>query len=150
MKRKLRNFLIDKKMQLRITLKYLFLAILSSFLTGLIVYITIWPVLKGYVPYVLVDRLQYQIFIRLAFYCIPLIAIISVCCIIITHQIAGPIYNIEQNLDKLIRGEDVERIVIRKSDELKNLVAKINDLIPKLRKKIVAPKVINENQETPE
>ncbi|MCP4107560.1 MAG: methyl-accepting chemotaxis protein [Desulfobacteraceae bacterium] len=139
MKRKLRNYLIDKKMQLKITIKYLLLAIVSSFLTGVIVYVTIWPVLKGYVPYVLVDRLQYQIVTRLLYYCIPLILVITVCCIIMTHQIAGPLYNIEQNLDKLIRGEDVERIVIRDGDELKNLVTKINDLIPRMGKGVIVP-----------
>ncbi|MCP4351763.1 MAG: hypothetical protein GY795_40390 [Desulfobacterales bacterium] len=139
MKRKLRNYLIDKRMQLRITIKYLLLAIVSSFLTGFIVYATIWPVLKGYVPYVLVDRLQAQIVTRLLCYCIPLIVIISVCCIIMTHQIAGPLYNVEQNLDKLIRGEDVERIVIRDGDELRNLVTKINDLIPRLKNIVIVP-----------
>ncbi|QTA93678.1 HAMP domain-containing protein [Desulfonema magnum] len=134
MKRKFRNYLINKNMQLGITIKYLFLAILSSLMTGCVVYITIWPVINNFVPYALISRIHYQILFRLICYGFPLTFVITAFCIVITHKIAGPLYNIEQKLDRLAQGEDVESIQLRKGDELKGLAAKINDLILKLKK----------------
>jgi len=133
MGRKIRNYLINRRMQLRITFECLFITILSSFLSGIVVYVTVWPVVKGYVPYALIHNAHDQIVFRLLCYGFPLILFIAACCIVITHRIAGPLYNIEQKLDKLIQGENVEIITLRKDDELKELAAKLNKLILMLR-----------------
>ncbi len=133
MARKISNYLINQKMQLRITLKYLFIVLLSSILTGLLVYATIWPLVTAYVPYTLVNQLQTQILVRLSGYSILLIPLLIISCVILTHRIAGPIYNMEQKLDKLIQGEDVDLIMTRKGDEFKDLVEKLNELILMLR-----------------
>jgi hypothetical protein len=55
-------------------------------------------------------------------------------CILLSHGVAGPLYRIELTLDKLIQGEDVEYIHLRKDDELKELAEKINRLIPIVKK----------------
>lgn len=133
MARKIHNYLINRRMQLRITFKYLVITILSSFLTGFVVYVTIWPVVQNFVPYGLVNRLQEQVFSRLLYGSFPLILFITVCCIVITHRIAGPLYNMESKIDKLIRGENVETIVTRKHDDFKEFAEKLNELILMLK-----------------
>ncbi len=132
-KRKFHNYLINRGMQLRITLKYLAVTILSSLLTGFVVYVTIWPAVQDFVPYALVNRLRDQVFFRLLYGSFPLILFITVCCIVITHRIAGPLYNMENKIDKLIQGGDVEIIVTRKNDDLKELTEKVNELILMLK-----------------
>jgi hypothetical protein len=128
-KRQIRNYLIKRKMQMRITLRFLLLAMVSSFLSGLIVFITLWPVVSGFVPRALISHIQSQILFRLCCYSLPLIVIITGLGLIITHPIAGVVYKIEQKLDQLLQGNHVESIQVRKGDELKELVAKINALI---------------------
>lgn len=48
-----------------------------------------------------------------------------------SNRIAGPIYRLERELDKVISGERVSHIRLRKNDELKVLADKINKLINK-------------------
>ncbi|MDP2941239.1 MAG: hypothetical protein Q8N85_03175 [Candidatus Omnitrophota bacterium] len=51
----------------------------------------------------------------------------------LSHRIAGPVYRIEKELDELLSGKKVAPIKLRKKDELKNLVEKINRLAEKIR-----------------
>ena len=124
-------------MQLGITLRYLCFVIVSAFLSGLAVYITLWPVIESFVPYELLGPLRTRLLIKLLCYGIPLIVLMIGVCIVMTHRIAGPLYNIEQKLERLALGEDVRYIQIRRHDEFKGLVAKLNQLILKLRDKDV-------------
>lgn len=47
----------------------------------------------------------------------------------LSHRIAGPIYRIEKELDKIIAGEKGTHIKLRRNDELKSLAEKISRLI---------------------
>ena len=63
----------------------------------------------------------------------PVIFVIMTFSIVFSHRIAGPIYRLEKTLDRLISGEDVETIRLRKSDALKELVEKVNSLITMIK-----------------
>ncbi|MFA5090277.1 MAG: HAMP domain-containing protein [Candidatus Omnitrophota bacterium] len=52
--------------------------------------------------------------------------------LLISHRIAGPLYRLEQDLDKIAGGDFSLRIRIRKKDELGSLVARINLLLDKI------------------
>ncbi len=53
-----------------------------------------------------------------------------------SHRMAGPVYNIKKSINKLLAGEDVEKIKLRKRDEFKDLAEAINLLIEqKIRSK---------------
>ena len=80
------------------------------------------------------ELVKHQIFFRFLFFVFPIIFVIVAFSIIFSHRIAGPIYRFEQTLDKLIQGEDVEYIRLRKNDELKGLAAKLNELIRIVKK----------------
>ena len=61
------------------------------------------------------------------------IALVSIGMIALelSHRIAGPIYRLEKELDRIIAGEKIPQIKLRKKDELKPLVDKINKIISK-------------------
>jgi len=123
------KYLINKSMQLGLTLRFLFLIIIFSLFIGFEVYITIWPVVSGAIPQDLWDLVLDQIFFRLTCFIFPIIFVITAFSIVFSHRIAGPIYRLEKTLDRLIRGEVVETIRLRKGDALKELVEKTNSLI---------------------
>jgi signal transduction histidine kinase len=123
------KYLIKKSMQLGLTLRFLFLIIIFSLFIGFEVYITIWPVVSGAIPQDLFDLVMNQILFRLICFIFPIIFVIMTFSIVFSHRIAGPIYRLEKTLDRLINGEDVETIRLRKSDALKELVEKINSLV---------------------
>lgn len=58
-----------------------------------------------------------------------LLAIIWFVALVLSHRIAGPLYRIEKELDARISGRKQGPIVLRKKDELKSLVEKINRLL---------------------
>lgn len=124
-----RNYLINKKMQLGLTLRFLVLTILFTLFIEFEVYISVWPVITGYIPKDLMGHVTNQILFRFLCFFVPVILVIAMFTIIFSHRIAGPIYNIERKLDGLIRGEDVGLIRLRKGDELKELAEKINKLM---------------------
>ncbi|MCP3685310.1 MAG: hypothetical protein GY861_21870 [bacterium] len=131
--RKLRNYLIKHKMQIRITAEFVFFALISSLLSGTMVYLTLWPTLSRLSTVDIFPILQANFVFILFWNSVPLVLVISVAGIIITHRVAGPVFNIENKLDKAIRGEGIELIRLRKHDELHELEEKINILFQKLK-----------------
>lgn len=131
---KRRTFLINKGMQLKVTIRVIFVAILFSLFVGFEVYITVWPVISGVISEDMMSFVRHQIFIRAIFFFLPFIFVLAASSILLSHRVAGPLYRIQLTLDKLIQGEDVGYIRLRKNDELKELAAKINELIPIIKK----------------
>ena len=123
------RYLINKRLQLGLTFRFVFLTVLFSAFMGFEVYITIWPVVSGAIPEPLMNLVRYQVFFRLALFLIPISFVVTGFSIIVTHRIAGPIYRLEKTLDELIQGEDVGFIRLRKHDEFKEFAAKLNEVI---------------------
>jgi len=129
-KRKIRYYLIHQKMQVRLTLKFILLMLVSSLMTGFVALMSIWPVVSEFVPSPLIQRAQTQMLIKLCVSSIPLLGVMIALGILITHSVAGPLYKIERKLDQVLRGDDdMEDIRIRRHDECQELVTKINRLI---------------------
>jgi signal transduction histidine kinase len=134
-KRYLINYLIRKKFQIRISIKFLLIGILSSFLGGIVVFYAMNNILSNFVPFTIHSQIYSSILLRLIPSSIVLILIIFAYCIIITHRIAGPIYRLEETIDKLSKGEKADFIVLRDGDELTDLANKMNKLVEKLNEK---------------
>jgi sensor histidine kinase YesM len=128
-RRRLRNYLIKKDIQLGLTYRFLFILIIFSLFIGFQAYIIIWPVVSGYISKELIGLVRHQVFIRLLFLGLPFIVVIVGFTIVFTHRIAGPIYRIELTIDRLKQGEDVPLIKLRPGDELRELAEKTNDII---------------------
>jgi len=120
-------------MQLRLTFKFIVLTVSFCLVIGVLVYHTIWPVVSGFVPLALINQLKGLIFKRLFYFSLPLLAVIMACCIVFTHKIAGPVYNMENKLEKLLAGDDPPLIYLRKGDELQELADKLNEVMTKFK-----------------
>jgi len=128
-KRRFRNYLINERMQLTLTFRFLILSVLFTIFIGLLMFFVIWPVVRIYIPPALVSIMIQQLVSKLYSTSFILLLVIAGFSIIFTHRIAGPVYHLEKTLDQLINGEDVNLIHLRDGDELQELAAKINQVI---------------------
>jgi hypothetical protein len=130
------HYLINKKMQLALTARFLVVTILFSLFIGFLAYVTIWPVALAFVPKGVIDLVKHQVLVRAVLFLTPAMLVIIGFGIVISHRVAGPLYRIERTIDDVVRGEDVEYIRLRKKDdpELKNLADRINTLIAAIKK----------------
>ncbi len=61
-------------------------------------------------------------------------AIIFFYAVIVSHRLAGPIFRLEKDLDKIIAGDHSVRIRFRAKDRLDALAYKVNQVLEKLPK----------------
>ncbi len=128
------HYFIKKRMQLGLTIRFLLLTTVFSFFVGFVVYITIWPVTLQVISEDVISAVRHKVIMRALFFCLPLIFVLGALSVVFLHRIAGPLYRIERMLDKVIQGEDIGRIRLRKKDELKDLAEKINEIVLLIRK----------------
>jgi sensor histidine kinase YesM len=131
MRKKRVQYLINKRMQLAFTARFLLVTALFALFVGFLAYVTMWPVVSAFVPKGLIELVKHQILVRTVLFSIPAVGVIIAFGIVVSHRIAGPLYRIERTIDEVVRGEDVALIRLRKKDEqeLKNLAERINKLI---------------------
>ncbi|HBQ21787.1 MAG: hypothetical protein A2Z91_04735 [Deltaproteobacteria bacterium GWA2_38_16] len=66
---------------------------------------------------------------------LPIIfAIIFFYAVIISHRLAGPIFRLEKDLDRIIAGDHSVRIKFRTKDRLDNIADKLNQVLNRLPK----------------
>lgn len=135
MKKRRKNVLTKKGLQLRLTRHFLLLMVLFSLFVGFEVFVSIWQVVSHSIPENSVALVRKQILFRMIVFAIPVACVIVASAIVLTHKIAGPLYRLEKKLQKLAKGEDVDYVQIRKKDQLKGLTSTINDLIRSLKNK---------------
>ena len=132
-RRKRVHYLINRKMQLGFTLRFMFVTVLFALFVGFEVYLTVWPVVSQFVPRELMHLVRGQVLLRTLLFLVPIILVIASFTILISHRLAGPLFRIQRTIDEVVRGEDAENIHLRKHDELKDLAGKINELIGVIR-----------------
>lgn len=142
-KRRFANYLINERMQLTLTIRFLILSVIFTIFIGMLMFFVIWPVVRIYIPPALVTVMIQQLISKLYSTSFILLIIIAGFSIILTHRIAGPVYNLEKTLDKLNQGEDVNLIKLRDGDELQELAIKINQVITCM-KQLKSKKQVNE------
>jgi len=128
-KRRFANYLINERMQLTLTFRFLILSLLFTIFIGMLMFFVIWPVVRIYIPPALVSVMLQQLISKLYSTSFILLIIIAGFSIVFTHKIAGPVYNLEKTLEKLNQGEDVGLIRLRDGDELQELATKVNQVI---------------------
>ena len=128
-----RRFLVKREMQLGLAWRFLLLMVLFSLFVGFEVFFAVWQVVSQAIPEDLESLVRNRIFSRMVIFAIPVIFVIIVCSIVFTHRIVGPLSRLEETLRKLAKGEDVDYIQTRKTDELKKMTSTINDLIRSLK-----------------
>jgi hypothetical protein len=131
MKRRRVNYLVNKRMQLTCTARFLVITLLFALFIGFLAYVTVWPVASAFIPKGLIDLVKHQILVRTILFLMPAIFVIIGFGIVISHRMAGPLFRIERTIDEVVRGGDVELIRLRKKDEkeFKDLAENVNKLI---------------------
>jgi signal transduction histidine kinase len=132
MKRRI-HFLVKKRMQFALTLRFLVLMVVFTLFIGFETYMIIWPVAAAYIPGSFIDLVTYQVMFRFLAFSIPVLFVLTAFAVIFTHRIAGPLSRLERTLDELLEGKQVDPIRLRKHDELQELTSKINKLIPLMK-----------------
>jgi methyl-accepting chemotaxis protein len=131
-KRKLRNYLINNDLQLRLIRNNLFYLLLCVIVT---VSILLYPLIHDML--LLPDlESQYraaQTFLLLVKWLVPAILIVLVLftghMIISSHRICGPLVNFTHTFDRLAQGDLTRKVYIRKGDYLKSECNRINLMI---------------------
>ena len=123
------HYLINKKFQLAFAARFVFIITLISAFIGFQLYAIVWPVISRFVPEQTMAFITHQFIFRgILFLGLAALLIIAI-AIVVSHRVAGPIFSMERTIDRIVRGEKVEFIRLRKNDELKGLAEKINGLI---------------------
>jgi len=145
-KRHLRNYLLDKGLQLRYVL---FVTVLSVLLTGFLGYFIYYqahyatakivesmsdgdPALAQWVG----DSLQSddQGFVLLmAGACLGLIGVLSLYLIVMTHKVAGPLYKMGLYFDKIRDGHLPEIEDLRRGDQLRDVFSHFQEMVAAVR-----------------
>ncbi len=135
-KRKIRNYVVNKNMQLRVTLQFVIPAICFSALSGLSVFFTLWPSIAKYTPEAgeIEQYFRVTTMYMLALSSLGVLCLITAFGIIITHRVAGPVYRMQNQLERLLQGENIVSIELRKGDEFKELAETINKVLEHTRK----------------
>jgi signal transduction histidine kinase len=132
------HYLINTKFQLAFTAKFALISTLFSAFIGFQLYAIVWPVISPFVPEQTMVFIKHQIIFRGILFLSLAALLIIVIAIVISHRVAGPIFSMERTIDKIVRGEKVEFVRLRKNDEFKGLAEKINGLIT-IIKELKAP-----------
>lgn len=139
MKWRRRKYLIDEKFQWRFVGRLIMPLVLGVIIITVVDYYFIWSLFTSPVPghYENMELVTFKISMYLLLYglCIfiPVVAIVG---IIISHRVAGPLFNIERILKNIGEGDLASRTVLRRKDELKNLAVCVNEMALGLANKI--------------
>lgn len=139
-RKRLFNFSIKRRLQLRILLKIWAIILLSLVVTGVIFYFySDINVGKSYRMFHIKAQnfLDFLVPVLLTGFFASLVLGV-VLSLLFPHAIAGPLYRIEREIVDIGRGNLRKEIVVRKGDELKDLADSINIMIMGLRDNVKA------------
>jgi len=131
-KRKLRNYLINNDLQLRLIRNNLFYLLFCVIAT---VSILLYPLIHNmlFLPDLESQYRAAQTFLLLVKWLVPAILIVLILfmghTIITTHRICGPLVNFTHTFDRLAQGDLTRKVYMRKGDYLKSECARINLMI---------------------
>ena len=112
--RRRRRYLINKRLQIGIFLKWIVVPVILLFAT--LYYFKANP-------FVLISG-------------IIVIILISWRVLILSHRLAGPIYRLEKDLQDIARGNFSMRIRFRKKDELRSIADGINKILDEIERRL--------------
>ena len=137
-----KNYFIKKKFQRDFILKFCALVVMGAVISGFIIYAmsraTVTTtfentrlVMKSTADFILPAVLLSGAVV------IALIGLATVAVTLFTsHRIAGPLYHLERDVERIIEGDLTIKFGIRKNDELQALPAILNDMTGTLRNMI--------------
>jgi nitrogen fixation/metabolism regulation signal transduction histidine kinase len=135
-----RKYLVNRKLQLQFALLLFLQAAIPIILLGCSLYIVnkiyLFTIQRMIGEWVVSDV---DIQAVLNFSVQAVLALLLITGILLTfigirfsHHVAGPLYKLEETLDKIIQGERIELLHFRKTDAVQELAEKFNTVIKRL------------------
>ena len=132
-----KKYLVDRGIQLRFARFVIAFVFLASILTGVTIFFTTFMMLGEKLAAVYPQGPLMEIFrsVYVAFFIdmLVLAPVIFIGSIVFSHRIAGPLPKIYQTLKDIGNGNFDHHLVLRRHDELKELVSTINEMASKLK-----------------
>lgn len=134
-----KNYFIKKRFQTNFIIKFCVLIVIGSIISGALIYLmsrsTVTTTfensrltLKSTADFILPSVLLSSVIV---------IALISLATIAVTlftsHRIAGPLYRIEKDVQKVASGDFTKKFHLRKADEIKALAESLDNMTDSLR-----------------
>ena len=137
---KRRQYLLQSPIQKRYLLHSVIMMIVPAAFVGACLYFLIFYLVSDQImiPEAVVQTLKpviVKLNYMLAFGIPSLLILLFISAIIVSHRLAGPIYRLEKDLDKIAEGDYGIRIHFRKKDRLDPLAEKINKVLGLLSRK---------------
>jgi len=126
-----KKFLVEKKIQLRHTA-----VLLISFLVILILAeLQVWLLLSKILPAVTLQAsqsyiLRHGLILMLEFF--VFVVVVAALNILYLHRLVGPLPRLRQEIEQMLKTEEIHLLRVRRKDELAELVAAFNRLIEKI------------------
>ena len=142
-----RNYFIDKSFQTRFILKFCFIAILAAIAIGISLFllsansttvaientkVTVKTTADFILPFILQTIIVVTIFSAISVVFLTLF---------VSHKIAGPLYRLKREIDKLGNANFGAIFQIRTTDQLKELSSSLTSMSNSLKDKVTAIKV---------
>ena len=144
-KRRLRNYLVDRSLQLRYVI---FVTVLSAVIMGTLTYLIYAQMHKATAmlagalaaddPQSIVGDLQQndqRLVVVMALVGLGLIVVLTVSLIVMTHKVAGPLYKIGTYLDEITEHRLPQIHAIRKGDEFHSFFNKFKNMTDALEER---------------
>ena len=135
-----KQYVTERGMQLRFARFVILFVFVSSLLTALTIFYTTFLMLGERLAQVYPQGRLIEIFrsahIAFAIGLLVILPLIFWGSIIFSHRVAGPLPKIYQALRAVGQGDFDTRVVLRKSDELRELADAINEMSAELKKRI--------------
>lgn len=135
-----RKYLVNKRLQLQFVLLLVMQAAIPIILLGCSLYIVnkiYLSTIQRMIGELVISDVDIQAILTFSIHAV--VALLVITAILLTfigirfsHHIAGPVYKLEESMDKLARGEEVEPLHFRKGDAVNGLAEKFNIIIKKL------------------
>lgn len=134
------HYLVNKRIQLQFVVLLLLLAIIPIVLLGSSLYIvnkTYLYAMQRIMGETMIADVDIQGTLSFSVHALTSLVVITAILlsyigIRFSHHIAGPVYKMEETIDKLVKGEKVDLLHFRKNDSVNDLAGKFNILIKKM------------------
>ena len=139
-KRRARNILIHKPMQLEFSFVLIALLMVSTLAVAFVIHSTVREMAFGggyhfgkVSPYEMLSELSYQLVIRVSSILLITLGVIATFGIFFLHRVAGPVYRFRRIFMQLNEGEVPREIRLREGDFFSETASEINIFLKKIR-----------------
>jgi len=133
------NIFVSNKTQLRYLLLIIIAMLAPTVIVGSFLYYFIFtltanqigvPEAIAYTLFPVIEKINSMVIMVT----IPLFLLLLLWGLILSHRFCGPLKRVERDLDRIIAGDGSVRLNVRKDDDIRGVVEKINKVIDILEK----------------